>query len=821
MHPDHLIKSAEQELRELDARRSELLARIAELKQTQAASNHSPPSTDACSGNNINDNLVTGKSPTQSKITLFRSLFHGREDIFPRRFESVKTGKSGYQPACRNEWVKGVCRKPAIKCNECTSRVFIPLSDEIIRSHLKGHNPADHYKKNFTIGVYPLLPDSTCRFLAVDFDKSSWREDAVAFLEKCRSMDIPAVLERSRSGSGGHIWIFFNEPVPAVTARRMGSFLLTEVMEERPEIGFDSYDRLFPSQDTIPNENNGFGNLIALPFQKHPAEKGNSLFIDDAMQPYNDQWQFLSAVKKMERVNVEAIANDAARKGRIIAVRMAVTDEDDDKPWTVPPSGKSEDKKITGPLPDHLQLVLGDQLYIPKENLSPQLRNRLIRIPAFQNPEFYRAQAMRMSTFGKPRIISCCEDHRHHFALPRGSLEEVTEFLDTTRINHTLQDERFGGTPVQCVFHGELRPEQTLAANALLNHDTGVLSAGTAFGKTVIAAFIIAQRGVNTLILVNRTQLLHQWMERLRTFLELPKNSIGQIGSGKKRPSGIIDVALIQSLCRKGTVADIVANYGQMIVDECHHITAPTFELVAKKCKGRYFLGLSATVTRKDGHHPIIFMQLGPLRYRVTDKEQATARPFTHEVIPRLTDFQIRHTTDEHPQIQQIYTEMCDDNNRNVLITSDVCNAVEHGRSPLILTERRSHVEQLSTMLTAQGCRVFILQGGTGRKKNALLMKELSERKENDRAVIVATGRFIGEGFDDARLDTLFLAHPVSWRGTLAQYAGRLHRMHYAKKQVMIYDYVDINVPVLARMFERRKPGYRSIGYELKASNPG
>jgi hypothetical protein len=409
MKLEWLIEAAEKELARLDKRRAELLSELTELRRAKAdletfdatAVEESPKTV------SYESQAVHGDSPAAAKIALFRSLFRGREDVFPRRFESKRSGKSGYQPACRNEWIRGVCRKPAIKCANCDHREFIPVSDKVVKNHLVGYDPAERYRREYVIGVYPLLLDNTCWFLATDFDKTSWKEDATAFLQKCHTLNIPAVLERSRSGNGGHVWIFFAEPVPAAVARRMGSYVVTEAMEEHPEMGFESYDRFFPNQDIVPSEKGGFGNLIALPFQRNPSEQGNSLFVDEAFTRYNDQWGFLSAIRRMRKDEVEAIADEAARKGKVVGVRMSVTDEDDDRPWTTPPSRRIKDTPIIGTVPPHVSLVLSDQIYIPKESLPPQLRNRLIRIAAFQNPEFYKAQAMRMSTFGKPRIIAC------------------------------------------------------------------------------------------------------------------------------------------------------------------------------------------------------------------------------------------------------------------------------------------------------------------------------------------------------------------------------------------------------------------------------
>jgi superfamily II DNA or RNA helicase/very-short-patch-repair endonuclease len=748
-----------------------------------------------------------------AKIALFRSLFRGREDVYPRRFESRKTGKSGYNPACANEWVRDVCDKRTVKCAECPNRQFLPVTDETVHRHLSGQ---DETGRAFVMGVYPMLLDETCYFLAADFDKENWRADVSAVLETCRQLELPAALERSRSGNGGHLWLFFEEAIPAVLARKLGAHLLTATMERRPDIGLDSYDRFFPNQDTLPN--GGFGNLIALPLQKSPRANGNSVFLDERGEPHPDPWAFLSHVQRISRSVVERIVRHAEQLDQIVGVRLALAEEEDDQPWTAPPSRRRKDSPIAGPLPETLGLTLGNEIYIPKEALPPAIRNRLLRLAAFQNPEFYKAQAMRLPTRGLPRVIACAEDHPCHIGLPRGCLDELQGMLSDLGVKSRIRDERCPGTPLNVSFLGTLRPEQRPAAEALAAHDLGVLAATTAFGKTVIAAWLIAQRGVNTLILVNRRQLMEQWMERLSVFLGLPAKSIGRIGGGKRKPTGAIDVALMQCLVRNGVVDDCVGAYGHLVVDECHHLSAPGFEQLARRAKAKYVTGLSATVTRKDGHHPIIFMQCGPIRYRVDARQQAAKRPFLHTVFVRPTSFQ--PLADANPdvriQFHALYGALLADEARNRLICDDILEAVREGRSPLVLTERTEHLRMLAELLASAAQHLIVLQGGMSRRNLGAARARLDNIPENETRILLATGACIGEGFDDARLDTLFLTLPVSWHGTIAQYAGRLHRLHDGKREVRIYDYADLGAPMLSRMFERRCKGYEAIGYSIQ-----
>jgi len=760
----------------------------------------------------LNMGLVNQTSSSQVKIALFRSLFRGREDIYPRRFESRKTGKSGYAPACANEWVRGICEKPRIKCAECPNRRFLAVTDEVIRWHLSGY---DRDGQPFVAGVYPLLLDETCFFLAVDFDKAGWREDATAFLEACRRLNLPAALERSRSGRGAHVWFFFEEAIPAALARRLGSHVLTETMEGRPDIGLDSYDRLFPNQDTMPH--GGFGNLIALPLQKGPRKQDNSVFLDDHLVPWVDQWAFLTSVRTIAREQVEGIVQEAERRGRILGVRLPPQDDGEEEPWTAPPSRHRKEPPIVGTLPQTLDLVLANQIYVAKDGLHPGLRNRLLRLAAFQNPEFYKAQAMRLSTYAKPRVIACAEDHPLHIGLPRGCLDEIHQALRDLGVRVALRDERYAGRSLEVTFQGELRTEQKAAADALLAHDTGVLAATTAFGKTVVAAWLIAQRGVSTLVLVHRRQLLDQWIERLSAFLGVPAKSIGRIGGGRSRPTGLLDVAIIQSLVRKGVVDDCVAQYGHVIVDECHHLSAHSFEQVVRQTKARFVVGLSATVARKDGHHPIIFMQCGPVRHRVNAKAQAACRPFAHLVLVQPTAFQPSRSPDSDKRVEfhALYHDLIDDELRTHRICDDVVESVNSGRSPLVLTERNDHLDRLEDGLAARVRHLVVLRAGMGKKQRQAVADRLAAIPRDEGRAILATGKYIGEGFDDPRLDTLFLTLPVSWRGTIAQYAGRLHRLYDGKREVRVHDYADLNVPMLARMFDRRCRGYEAVGYTI------
>ncbi|MFT3881097.1 MAG: DEAD/DEAH box helicase family protein [Gemmatales bacterium] len=745
-----------------------------------------------------NASQLTLRSDTHQKVALFRSLFRGRDDVYAVRWEG-KTGKVGYSPACHRHW-DPILRRMSKEVEE-----YFPLTDQVVFDHLNGSH---------TIGVYPLLENEICWFLAVDFDQASWKEDVTAFLSTCKNWDVPASLERSRSGAGAHIWIFFEAPQPASLARKLGSAILTETMERHHKIGLDSYDRFFPSQDTMPR--GGFGNLIALPLQKGPRANGNSVFVDSAFEPIADQWGFLSKIRRLDSSQLHEIVRTAEDRDRIIDVRPSSSDDDQvDDPWTIPPSKRKADAPILGPFPETVQIVRSNLLFIEKAGLPSRLMNRLHRLAAFQNPEFYKAQAMRLSTYNKPRIIRCAEEFPKHIGLPRGCLEEVLSLFQSLQIKTNVDDKRNATKSIDVNFRGKLRDDQQKAVDSLSAHDDGILCATTAFGKTIVALHLLAARKVNTLILVHRRQLLDQWVEKIRSFLELPEGSVGQIGAGARRPSGKVDVAVIQSLNRKQSVDNIIAEYGHVIVDECHHLSAVSFEQVLRQVKARYLLGLTATPQRKDGQHPIIMMQCGPIRFRVNPKSQALTRPFKHLVITRTTMFQQPQMQDKF-EIHKLYAALVTDSSRNDLIFNDLLKAIKAGRSPILLTERTAHLDEFASRLNGFVKNVIVMKGGMGVKQRRSITEQLVSIPDAEERVLLATGRYIGEGFDDARLDTLFLALPISWRGTLQQYVGRLHRLHDNKREVIVYDYLDTFAPVLRSMYRKRVKGYQAIGYEIQ-----
>lgn len=732
---------------------------------------------------------------TAEKVTLFRRLFRGRMDVFPIRWEGKTSGKSGYAPACANEWRAGICEKPRIKCGDCTNRLLIPLSDAVIYDHLAGKH---------TVGVYPLLEDDTCYFLAVDFDEADWRDDARAFMQSCEELDVPAALEISRSGNGAHAWVFFASRVSARDARRLGTAIISHTCSRTRQLKLESYDRLFPNQDTMPK--GGFGNLIALPLQKRPRERGCSIFVDVELRPHPDQWAFLASIQPMAAHDIDATILRATDGVHPLDVTF-IEDEDMAMPWK---QGSTSTKLLTGPMPASLTVTMANLIYFEKGQLPQTLANRLIRLAAFQNPEFYKAQAMRMSVWDKPRVIGNAENYAQHIALPRGCLDAALELLRDNSIACDLCDERVCGEPIDVSFLGTLRLDQEAAVSRMLHHDTGVLCAPTAFGKTITAAAMIAHRGVNTLVLVHRTELLKQWQERLQAFLGAVNGVVGTIGGGKPKPTGKIDIAVMQSVSRQGEVNPLVENYGHVIVDECHHVGAVSFDAILKRTKAKYVLGLTATPVRRDGQQPIIFMQCGPIRYIAA---QPPGAPRDLKVLPRSHDARIELPTDTG--IQDVFRHLANDPIRTEAIVAEVKDAYKQGRKVLVLTERTEHLEAIAAALANPLNTLFMLHGRMSKTQRAALIAELEALPPDAPRILLATGKLVGEGFDHPPLDTLVLAMPVSWKGTLQQYAGRLHREHASKTDIQIVDFVDTGHPALLRMWDKRQRGYRAMGYRL------
>lgn len=785
------IDAIEQRLAELEYERNSLIQKRDDLIQKSESHQESKP--------NISLTL-----PVNKKIDLFKRLFKGRSDVFAKRWQNA-TGRSGYSFACQNEWVKGVCNKPRIKCNECPSRAYTPLNDQVIYDHLAGKQ---------IVGLYPLLADNTCYLLAADFDKDDWQEAIKALAQACRQFEIPHTVEISRSGNGAHLWIFFSEAVTAKDARLLGFGLLDKAMEIHPNLSFESYDRLFPNQDIMPE--GGFGNLIALPLQKQARQNGNSLFVDQNLKPYADQWQHLNQV---QTVSPKQLANLLTK---LTPDALRISDQqtiDAQPPWE---QGAKLKSSTIDNCPKQLTVVLANHIYFNLDEIPAPLTARLKRLASFSNPVFFKTQAMRFSTHGIPRYITCARIEQspansQWLSLPRGCIDEAMELLQEQNITVVIEDKREQGQKLKALkFMGKLRKDQSKAVSAITKHNTGVLHAPTAFGKTVAAIGSISKRKVNTLILTHSRQLLEQWQERLKSFLS--NTEIGVIGGGKKKPSGQIDIATYQSLINKkdNTIDPLIQDYGQIIIDECHHISAPRFEMVLNEVRAKFVLGLTATPDRQDGHQKIIFMLAGPIRHKV--KTNHSEKFEQHVMVTQLNSQPPLHllSSEERPRISDAYHWLMEDDVRTQKIIDDVIAQIAEGKHPLVLTERREHAENINQILLEKEIRSVILRGAMRAKERKTANEQLA-----DAQVIVATGKYIGEGFDLPRLDTLFLAMPIAWKGSLAQYAGRIHRESDGKDVVTIFDYVDASLPMLKRMFNKREKGYKAMGYQLNFVETG
>ena len=731
----------------------------------------------------------------EEKVKIFMEVFKGRTDLYAKRWTNNRTGKSGYSPVCKNEFNTYKCDKSRIKCNECINRELMPLTEDIILKHLRGE---------ITIGIYPLLLGDLCNFLAIDFDKKTYEKDVIAFWNICDELNIPIYVERSRSGNGAHVWIFFEESVPAKIARKMGNILLTKTMEKE-SLDLDSYDRLFPNQDTMPK--GGFGNLIALPFQGESSKNGNTMFVNKYFEVEKNQIGILTNIKRMRTEEIQSFI-DMYKDDDYQEPDTEELLNDDEIP-------KKDNIKETI-FSNNVECIFDNQIYVKKLKLLPNEITYLKRLASFTNPQFYEKQKLRLPVYNIPRIISCFEEDERFLKLPRGCMEKIQEICEKSNVKLIVKDTREEGSKIDYEFNGKLNKKQEKVMEELLKYNIGILCAATGFGKTVISAKIISKLKINTLILVNRNNLLEQWKDRLSYFLNISKKEIGQIGASKETLNRKLDIASFQSLARKDNLEDLVKDYGLVIVDECHHVASYNFEKVLKAIRSKYVYGLTATPTRKDGWHKIIYMQCGEIRARVSSRELKQNKEMEHIVIVQKTNYKyISQEENEKIQISDILNDMCNNVFRNSLIIQDIKKCIQDGRIPIVLTERIEHLKILKEGLESLNIPIIIYKGKMGKKQTKELEESLKVADENNNPrIILATSSSIGEGFDDSRLDTLFLTMPVSWKGRIIQYVGRLHREHEDKQKVIVYDYLD-NMKVLEKMYERRLKGYKISGYTI------
>ena len=720
---------------------------------------------------------VSADSPAEAKIALFRLLFAGREDVHALRWESARTGKTGWSPAVVGGWANA--KKPG--------RAYLPLDEGVVESHLAGESH---------LGLYPLRRGDECRLLACDFDGKGWVLDALAYLDAAAAIGVPVALERSRSGEGAHTWTFFSGPVPASAARRLGVHILRQAMELRAELDLSSYDRLFPTQDFVPK--GSFGNLIALPLQGECRRQGNTVFLDPAsLEPYEDQWTFLASIPRMSPEAVEALETTLA---------PVVAGPDDTKYRPQPVRGAPQKP------PEVIRAVSGAMLAIDRIGVPPALVAALKHLASLHNPEYYEKERLRFSTWNTPRFLRCYRETIGELLLPRGIADQAARMVGEAGSNLEVTDACSSPTSIDVTLRAELSDRQRSALDALIPHHLGVLVAPPGSGKTVIACGVIAHRRLPTLIVVDRQPLVEQWRDRLGEHLGMATKEIGQLGGGRNKAKGAIDIAMAQSLARREDLGEIAKAYGLVIVDECHHVPAVTFERVVREMPVRHWLGLTATPYRRDHLEKLITMYCGAERHRMTPD---------HDENLRVERVLVTHPTgheqsgDEELSIQAVFRGLVEDDERSRQICGDVAAAIEVQRNCLVLTQWTEHLETLSGELHRLGIEAIVMRGGMGKKARASALAEMQAQASAGGLALLATGSFLGEGFDLPQLDTLFLAFPLAFKGRIVQYVGRVLRPTAGKSKVEVHDYVDINVPVLARMQAKRLPAYASLGFAL------
>lgn len=747
---------------------------------------------------------ATPRTPAE-KIALFLDLFGTRRSVYPKRWANDKTGKSGYSPACDNEWRPAICQKPKVKCAECLHQRFPPLDERAVEAHLRGTH---------TLGVYAIGTDDTCRFLAADFDGEGWKDDVLAYREAAGRVGVTAAIERSRSGNGAHAWIFFAEPVPAAAARRLGTILVAKASALRPTLSLSAYDRLFPNQDTLPV--GGFGNLIALPLAKEPRQHGNTLFVDAKMEVFEDQWAYLAGLQRIGREGLEKILAGIAPLAPLppSSTNSLALDHEFVLQSDAAVLDLSHPRIRNGMISGEVTVRLDAGIHLPRSLPAPVLAG-LRRLAVLPNPVFHEKLRLRFSTFDTPRFLFVGEWHPDRLVLPRGVWDRSLALLEAAGATVVVQDARETGTRVPWKFQGELRDEQETAVRTMIAEDNGVLCAPPGAGKTVMGCALIARARTSALVLVHRAVLVDQWRETAMQMLGLKRKEIGVWRSQSPRLTRRLDIAMLPSLARVENITTALSGYGLVIVDECHHVPATSFEAVLKACCSRRIYGLTATPKRKDRLEKLLFAQCGPIRHTLVDDPAGAVRT----VKVRRTTVALPPDAGTRPPIHVVWEALVRDEGRIAVIFGDLLSCVATGRSPLVLADRKAYLDRLQAdfAVKAKDTACYRLDGQVGKKARREVMRQLAEHYDDGKPfVLFATASLIGEGFDLPRLDTLVLAMPLSFKGRLIQYAGRLHRRHDTKGDAMIFDYLDENHAITNAMFRRRLAGYKELGYRIE-----
>ena len=765
----------------------------------------------------------------------FMMFCRGRKDLYDLRYTNPKTGKNGYYTQCFNRWDRGchIQKKDGVRCKDCELRAYKPVTLPLIKAHMNGTDP----NGNDVVAIYPMLENNLCQLLVFDFDNHAkgaeqedyantddrWKEEINALRRICKNLDVDAVVERSRSGRGAHLWIFFKEMIPARLARKFGFALLEKGAESVNLKSFKYYDRMIPTQDALPE--GGLGNVIALPLQGMALKSGNSAFVDENWNAYEDQLKVLAGTRRLTRQEIEDYLS--------LWYSTGFTSEDNgtDAPW-------DKNSEIeAGSVKGVVRIVLADRIYIDSSGMSNKTKRQLRRMATFSNKQYFQNQAMDMPNYDESRFIYLGSDEGKYIVLPRGLREDIQKKFDNAGIRYKIEDKRTQGRELNISFKGELRESQIPAAETMLENETGILHAATAFGKTVVCCDMIARRGISTLILVDRADLMNQWIKRLDEFLdideELPeyqtktgrtrkrKSLIGNLQGAHDTLTGIVDVAMIRSLKKKDGFHPMLKEYAQVYFDECHHAASESAIEVLQEINAKYVYGVTATPKRGDGKEKINEFLLGPIRYRFTAKDRAEEQNIDHLVYPRFTRTVKPHHLSKTPYGNDAYELIRNNDVRDEQIIRDVADCVQAGRTPVVLTKYVDHANKLSERLKKYADRLILLTGANGTKVRRAQVKELNEVDDSDSLILVGTGSLLGEGFDFPRLDTLFMATPVSGENVVEQYVGRLNRDYDGKENVIVYDYVDSHIPKFDKMYAARLKAYKKIGYELCVNMDG
>lgn len=765
----------------------------------------------------------------------FMMFCRGRKDVYDLRYTNPKTGKNGYYSQCFNRWDRGchIQKKDGVRCKDCELRAYKPVTLPLIKAHMNGTDP----NGNDVVAIYPMLENNLCQLLVFDFDNHAkgaeqedyaniddgWKEEINALRRICKNLDVDAVVERSRSGRGAHLWIFFKEMVPARLARRFGFALLEKGAESVNLKSFKYYDRMIPTQDALPE--GGLGNVIALHLQGMALKSGNSAFIDENWNAYEDQLNVLAGTRRLTRQGIEDYLSLWYSTGSISE------DNGTDAPW-------DKNSEIeAGSVKGVVRIVLADRIYIDSTGMSNKTKRQLRRMATFSNKQYFQNQAMDMPNYDESRFIYLGSDEGKYIVLPRGLREEILKKFDNAGISYKIEDKRTKGQELNISFRGELRESQIPAVETMLENETGILHAATAFGKTVVCCDMIARRGISTLILVDRADLMNQWIKRLEEFLdideELPeyqtktgrtrkrKSLIGNLQGAHDTLTGIVDVAMIRSLKKKDGFHPKLKEYAQVYFDECHHAASDSAIEVLQEINAKYVYGVTATPKRGDGKEKINEFLLGPIRYRFTAKDRAEEQNINHLVYPRFTRTVKPHHLSKTPYGNDAYELIRNNDVRDEQIIRDVADCVQAGRTPVVLTKYVDHAKKLSERLKTYADRLILLTGANGTKARRAQVEELNKVDNSDSLILVGTGSLLGEGFDFPRLDTLFMATPVSGENVVEQYVGRLNRDYDGKENVIVYDYVDSHIPKFDKMYSARMKAYKKIGYELCVNMDG